>query len=74
MKNQNIAGMNINFLTTHRDSRILHSRTAKKNLADNVKEKNFSVTAVAVTVNLDFQCSYKSKNNREKSLPRAIVM
>ena len=30
MKNQNIAGMNINFLTTHRDSRILHSRTAKK--------------------------------------------
>ena len=41
MKNQNIAAMNINFLTTHRDSRILHSRTAKKNLADNVKEKNF---------------------------------
>ena len=30
MKNQNIAAMNINFLKTHRDSRILHSRTAKK--------------------------------------------
>ena len=38
MKNQNIVAMNI--LKTHRDSRILHSRTAKKNLADNVKEKN----------------------------------
>ena len=30
MKNQTIAVMNINFLKTHRDSRILHSRTAKK--------------------------------------------
>ena len=30
MKNQNIAAMKINFLKTHRDSRILHSRTAKK--------------------------------------------
>ena len=41
MKNQNIVAMNISFLKTHRDSRILHSRTAKKNLTDNVKEKNF---------------------------------
>ena len=30
MKNQNIVVMNISFLKTHRDSRILHSRTAKK--------------------------------------------
>ena len=30
MKNQNIAAMNINFWKTHRDSRILHSRTAEK--------------------------------------------
>ena len=29
-ENQNIAAMNINFLKTHRDSRILHSRTAEK--------------------------------------------
>ena len=29
MKNQNIVAMNISFLKTHRDSRILHSRTAK---------------------------------------------
>ena len=29
-KNQNIIAMNISFLKTHRDSRILHSRTAKK--------------------------------------------
>ena len=41
MKNQNIVEMNISFLKTHRDSRILHSRTANKNLADIVKEKNF---------------------------------
>ena len=41
MKNQNIVAMNISFLKTHRDSKILHSKTAKKNLADNVKEKNF---------------------------------
>ena len=26
MKNQNIVAMNISFLKTHRDSRILHSR------------------------------------------------
>ena len=31
MKNQNIVAMNISFLKTHRDSRILHSKTAKKN-------------------------------------------
>ena len=30
MKNQNIAAMNIIFLKSHRDSRILHSRTAKE--------------------------------------------
>ena len=30
IKNQNIVAMNISFLKTHRDSRILHSRTAKK--------------------------------------------
>ena len=30
MKNQNISAMNIYFLKTHRDSKILHSRTAKK--------------------------------------------
>ena len=30
MKNQNIVAMNISFLKTHRDSRILHNRTAKK--------------------------------------------
>ena len=41
MKNQNIVAMNISFLKTHWDSRILHSRTAKKSLADNVKESNF---------------------------------
>ena len=45
---------------THRDStRILHHRTAKKNLADDVKEKNFSVTAVEITVNLDFRVEYE---------------
>ena len=66
--------MNISFLKTHRDSRILHSRTAKKNLADNVKESNFQVTAVEITMNLDFRCSYKSKNNGEKLLPRSLVM
>ena len=32
MKNQNIVAMNISFLKTHRDSRILHSRTAQKTL------------------------------------------
>ena len=47
-------------------SRILRSRTAKKNLSDNVKKKNFEVTAVEITVNLDFRCSYKSKNSGEK--------
>ena len=41
MKNQNNVAMDISFLETRRDSRILHSLTAKKNLADNVKEKNF---------------------------------
>ena len=30
MKNQNIVAMNISFLKTHRDSRILHRRTAQK--------------------------------------------
>ena len=30
MKNQNIVAMNISFFKTHRDSRILHNRTAKK--------------------------------------------
>ena len=30
MKSQNIEAMNMSFLKTHRDSRILHSRTAKK--------------------------------------------
>ena len=74
MKNQNIVAMNISFFKTHRDSRILHNRTAKKNLADNVKEKNFYVTAVEITVNLDFRCSYKGKNNREKLLPQSLVM
>ena len=44
---------------THRDSRISHNRTAKKNVADNVKEKNFSVTAVEITVNLDFRVEYE---------------
>ena len=29
MKNQNIVAINISFLKTHRDSRILHSRTAE---------------------------------------------
>ena len=48
MKNQNIVAVNISFLKTHRDSRILHSRTAKKNLADKVKENNFKVTAVEI--------------------------
>ena len=62
------------FLKTFRDSRILHSRIAKKNLAHNVKENNFKVTAVEITVNLDFRCSYKSKNNGEKLLPRSLVM
>ena len=46
----------------------------QKNLADNVKKKNFQVTAVEITVNLDFRCSYKSKNNGEKLLPRSLVM
>ena len=32
------------------------------------------MTAVEITVNLDFQCSYKSKNNAEKLLPRLPVM
>jgi len=41
MKNKKNVTMNISFLKTHRDSRILHSRKAKKNLADDVKEKNF---------------------------------
>ena len=45
-----------------------------KNLADNVKEKNFLVTAVEITVNLDFRSSFKSKNNGEKLLPRSLVM
>ena len=30
MKNQNIVAMNISFLKTHQDSRILLSRTAEK--------------------------------------------
>ena len=74
MKNQNIVAMNSSFLKTHRDSRILHSRKAKKNQADNLKEKNFQVTAVEITVNLDFRGSYKSKNNGENLLPRSLVM
>ena len=32
------------------------------------------MTAVEITVNLDFRCSYKSKNNGEKLLPRSLVM
>ena len=39
-----------------------------------MKEKDFQVTAVELTVNLDFRCSYKSKNNGEKLLPRSLVM
>ena len=30
--------------------------------------------AVEITVTLDFRCSYKSKNNGEKLLPRSLVM
>ena len=32
------------------------------------------MTAVEITVNLDFRCSYNSKNNGEKLLPRSLVM
>ena len=32
------------------------------------------MTAVEITVNLDFRCRYKSKNNGEKLLPRSLVM
>ena len=32
------------------------------------------MTAVEITVNLDFRCSYRSKNNREKLLPQSLVM
>ena len=34
------------------------------------------MTAVEITMNLDFRCSYKSKNNGEKLpvLPRSLVM
>ena len=32
------------------------------------------MTAVEITVHLDFRCSYKSKNNGEKLLPRSLVM
>ena len=39
-----------------------------------MKKKNFEVTEVEVTVNLDFRCTYKSKNNGEKLLPRSPVI
>ena len=39
-----------------------------------MKKKNFEVTEVDVTVNLDFRCTYKSKNNGEKLLPRSPVI
>ena len=39
-----------------------------------MKNNNFEVTAVEITVNLDFRCSYKSKNNGEKLLPWSLVM
>ena len=32
------------------------------------------MTAVEITVTLDFRFSYKSKNNGEKLLPRSLVM
>ena len=32
------------------------------------------MTAVEITVNLDFWCIYKSKNNGEKLFPRSPVM
>ena len=32
------------------------------------------MTAVEITVNLDFRCSCESKNNGEKLLPRSLVM
>ena len=49
----------MNTFKTHRDSRIVHSRKAKK-LADNENNKKF-----------DFWCSYKSKNNGVKLFPRS---
>ena len=32
------------------------------------------VTAIEITVKLDFRCSYKRKNNGEKLLPRSLVI
>ena len=32
------------------------------------------MTAVEITVNLDFRCSNKSKNNGEKLFPRSLVL
>ena len=61
MKNQNIVAMNT-FSYFQKLIGILGYYTTgqlKNNLADNVKEKNFEVTAVEITVNLDFRVEYE---------------
>ena len=57
-------------LKIHRDSRILHSRVVKK-LADDERTKTIFKCSRRLTVNLDFWCSYKSKNNEGKLFPRS---
>ena len=67
MKNQNIVTMNISFLKTHRDSRILHSRTAKKTWQIMWRKRIFKWHPSKLPC-------YKSKNNGEKLLPWSLVM
>ena len=74
MKNQNIVAMNISFLKTHRDFRILHSRTAKKPWQIMWRKRIFKWQPSKLLWILDFRCSYKSKNNGEKLLPRSLVV
>ena len=74
MKNQNIAAMKINFLKTHRDSRILHSRTAKKTWQIMWRKRIFKGQASKLLWIWIFGADYKSKNNGEKLLPRLLVI
>ena len=74
MKNQNIAAMKINFLKTHRDSRILHSRTAKKTWQIMWRKRIFKGQPSKLLWIWIFGADYKSKNNGEKLLPRLLVI
>ena len=74
MKNQNIAAMNINFLKTHRDSRILHSRTAKKTWQIMWRKRIFKWHPSKLPWIWIFGAVTKVRKTGEKLLPRSLVM